>query len=112
MQSLVRVAGDEGRPGDDVRVGHFVEQVPRVPPEPAPHREVRQGGGEDGGGRQAELDEHRVEGTDVGRRASGRHGLERAGEGGGVPCGARARQRRAQTRHVAKSVAPWQGVSQ
>ena len=49
---------------------------------------------------EAELDEHRVEGPDVGRGASDRGGLERAGEGGGVPCGARARQRCARARHV------------
>ena len=49
---------------------------------------------------EAELDEHRVEGPDVGRGASDRGGLERVGEGGGVPCGARARQRCARARHV------------
>jgi hypothetical protein len=110
VQSLVRVTGDEGRPGDHVRRRHFVEQVPRIPREPATQRKVRQGSGQDGGGREAELEEHRVEGPHVGRGASDRRGLERAGQGGGVPYGARARQRRARTRHVAKSVAGRQGV--
>ena len=49
---------------------------------------------------EAELEDNRVEGPDVGRGASDRGGLERAGEGGGVPCGARARQGCAGARHV------------
>ena len=51
VQSLVRVAREQGRPGDHIRMGHFVEHVPRIPRESAPQCEVREGGGEDGGGR-------------------------------------------------------------
>jgi hypothetical protein len=51
VKSLVRMAGDEGRPGHHVRAGHFVEQVARVLGESAPESQVREGGGEDCGGR-------------------------------------------------------------
>lgn len=81
----MRVAGDEGRPGDHIPVGHFVEHPPGVAREPAPEREVGEGGGQDGGGRETELEEHRVEWHDVRRRAHAGGGLQGAGEGGGVP---------------------------
>uniref|UniRef100_A0A0A9BF34 Uncharacterized protein n=1 Tax=Arundo donax TaxID=35708 RepID=A0A0A9BF34_ARUDO len=60
---------------------------------------MREGGGEDAGGREAELEKHRVEGPDVGRKAAVRGDLQGAGEGGGVPggAGAGARQRGAGT---------------
>jgi hypothetical protein len=81
----VRVAGDEGRPGDHVSAGHLVEQLPRVSRKPAPQRQVRQGGGVDSGGGEAELEEHGVEWPNVGRGAAGGRRLQRGGEGRGVP---------------------------
>ena len=75
MQPLVRVARDEGRPGDHVPAGHLVEQLPRVPREPAPQRQVRQGGGVDRGRGEAELPEHGMEWPHVGRGAARGRGL-------------------------------------